>query len=84
LALAIPYALLNEDDLEFDPSWITRFPISIMEYFSDWLTAHPASTNLFKYLMWVLLVLLIVQILRRLCHSNGLPIVCSSNHRWKS
>jgi small-conductance mechanosensitive channel len=41
------------------------YPMEIMDAVLQWMTAHPASVNLFKYLFWVALVLLAVVNVRR-------------------
>ena len=51
-----------------------------LEYIKDWMLEHPTSTALLKYLAWVVLIMGLVQFMRRLLRRN-LP---DSNTRYKS
>ncbi len=36
-----------------------------LEIFQDWLIDHPTATNLFKYLIWVVLIIILISFLKR-------------------
>jgi small-conductance mechanosensitive channel len=51
-----------------------------LEFLQEWITDHPTATDIFKYLIWVLVILAILQLLRRFLHKK-LP---DSNVRYKT
>lgn len=51
-----------------------------IEFIKEWMNEHPTSTSLIKYLVWIIFILSIIQILRRLIRKN-LP---DTNLRYKS
>ncbi|PSR11765.1 MAG: transporter [Bacteroidetes bacterium] len=40
--------------------------MEIFEFFQAWLQAHPVTTSVIKYLVWVLLVVVVISLVRRL------------------
>lgn len=51
-----------------------------IEFIKDWLLAHPTTTSVLKYLVWVIVIIGMVQFLRRLLRKN-LP---DTNTRYRS
>ncbi|RDY58613.1 mechanosensitive ion channel family protein [Flagellimonas nanhaiensis] len=51
-----------------------------LEFIRQWLEGHPTTTSLLKYLIWVIFVVAIIQLLRKLLRKN-LP---DTNTRYKS
>jgi membrane protein implicated in regulation of membrane protease activity len=40
--------------------------MELFEFFQTWLQAHPVTTSVIKYLVWVLLVVVVISLFRRL------------------
>lgn len=54
--------------------------MEILEYIKDWISEHPFTTSIIKYVIWVVIIVLIVSFLRRVL-KKSLP---DSSVRYKS
>lgn len=51
-----------------------------LESFKDWIAQHPVTIGIVKYLIWVFIIILVIQVLRKLLKSG----VTDSDARYKS
>ena len=51
-----------------------------LELLRQWMEAHPTSTSLIKYLVWVLFIIIIIQVLRKFLRKN----IPNTNTRYNS